>query len=60
MEHKLNVHDADNGKRVTITVEEGPTPYSVTLTFGSSYSITLSADDASDLATALAKVADFG
>lgn len=60
MEYMLKTLDADNCKQVNILVEEGPLPYTVKLTFGSSYSVTLSAEDAAELAIEMGKVADFG
>ena len=49
LEESLTVTDADNGKKYLVTVEEGPMPYTVSLTFGPSFSILLHAEEAAAL-----------
>jgi hypothetical protein len=45
--------DADTGKRYDITVTEGPYSSTRRITFGASFSITLTAEDARRLVDAL-------
>jgi len=47
------ITNPDTNNKVIVTVEEGPIPYTVELTFGKSYSLTMSIEDARDLAQLL-------
>ena len=44
----------DTNENVNVKVDEGPLPYTVELTFGKSYSLTMSLEDARELAQLLA------
>ena len=44
----------DTNNKVIVAVDEGPLPYTVELTFGKSYSLTMSLEDARELAQLLA------
>jgi len=48
------ITNPDTNENVAIEVEEGPIPYTVKLTFGKSYSLTMSLEDARELAKLLA------
>jgi len=48
------ITNPDTNENVNVTVEEGPIPYTVKLTFGKSYSLTMSLEDARELAKLLA------
>jgi len=49
------ITNPDTNENVNVTVEEGPIPYTVKLTFGKSYSLTMSLEDARELAKLLAE-----
>ena len=49
------ITNPDTNNKVIVTVEEGPIPYTVELTFGKSYSLTMSLEDARELAKLLAE-----
>jgi hypothetical protein len=49
------ITNPDTNENVAIEVEEGPIPYTVKLTFGKSYSLTMSIEDARELAKLLAE-----
>ena len=51
----MYIINPDTIEKVLVTVDEGPLPYTVELTFGSSYSIVMSTEDASKLGVALAQ-----
>jgi hypothetical protein len=51
----MYIINPDTNEKVLVTVDEGPLPYTVELTFGSSYSIVMSTEDASKLGVALAQ-----
>jgi hypothetical protein len=44
----------DTNENVNVAFDEGPLPYTVELTFGKSYSLTMSLEDARELAHLLA------
>ena len=48
------ITNPDTNEKVLTTVDEGPIPYTVELSFGSNYSITMSLEDARELASYLA------
>jgi len=56
-EGRLSVVDADSDEMVDVMVEEGPVPYSVRLEFGASFGITLTHEDAEELAKMLGEMA---
>ena len=49
MEHIMKVTNPDTLEVITVTVEEGPIPYTVQVTFGTHYSIIMSNEQASKL-----------
>ena len=49
MEHIMKVTNPDTLEVITVTVEEGPIPYTVQVTFGPHYSIIMSTEEASKL-----------
>lgn len=49
----MRVKDTDNGKAYDVLVQEGVTPYSVSISFESAFSINLSVEDAQDLCVAI-------
>lgn len=51
----MKVQDAENGKQYPIFVQEGSTPYSVSISFGNSFSINLNVEDAQALCDAISK-----
>jgi hypothetical protein len=51
----MKVQDVENGKEYSVLVQEGTTPYSVSISFGNSFSINLNTEDARDLCDAIAK-----
>ena len=53
-ESVLLITDPDTNRATEVAVDEGPLPYTVTLTFGRSYSLTMSTEDARELAQLLA------
>ena len=59
MEHakKLTVIDADNGREHRILIEEGPLPYTTRITFGASFTITLTTYEVDRFIRSLAAVA---
>lgn len=50
------ITNPDTNVNVKVKVDEGPLPYTVELTFGKSYSLTMSLEDARELAQLLAAV----
>jgi hypothetical protein len=46
---QLRVTDADSGATMSVSVVEGPVPYSVRLQFGASFGVTLHLEDAEAL-----------
>ena len=49
MEHIMKVTNPDTLEVITVTVQEGPIPYTVQVTFGPHYSIIMSNEQASKL-----------
>lgn len=51
----MMVQDTENGKKYSIFVQEGTSPYSVSISFGNAFSINLSVEDAQALCDAIMK-----
>lgn len=51
----MEVQDTENGKQYSVFVQEGSTPYSVSISFGNSFSINLNVEDAQALCDAISK-----
>lgn len=51
----MRVEDTDNGKVYSVLVQEGTTPYSVSISFEPSFSINLNVEDAQALCDAIMK-----
>lgn len=51
----MMVQDTENGKKYSVFVQEGATPYSVSISFGNSFSINLDVEDAQALCEAISK-----
>ncbi len=51
----MKVQDTDNGQQYSVFVQEGPNPYSVSISFGNSFSINLNVEDAQALCDAISK-----
>lgn len=51
----MRVKDTDNGKSYVVFVQEGTQPYTVSIAFGSDFSIELNVEDAQSLCNAIMK-----